>query len=444
MNSAKVLRFGIAGILSIALAGLLLKPAPQTEFYPNREKVIFWHMWSGEWQPIVESACQRFNKSQTKYEIIPLAIPPTGADTKFLLTAAGGKAPDLVSQWMPVKGAWTDKGLLTPIEEVMTPQEKTRFLAEAYPIIKKQSYEDGKIMAAVASIDVYALYVRTDQLKAAGYSLSDIPKTLEKFIVWSRKFDKKNNEGGLSRIGFLPQYGDRYVALFQGNFGTDQNPELDNPINRKAFTFVSEQNKIIGYDKVQRFISSQAADAGINAPLLVGNFTMILDGQWRVKQAKDFAPNLDYAVVPMPNPEGIPGPASMTSANYLMIPKAAQNKKGAWEFIKFWIGFDDPEAGAQNMAEMGWLPYSEKVANSKTYQKYLKDYPEFATFVDLMKSPYLATPPSGPFQAFVSDQLWKVDESVTRGNETATLALEKAQKAIDIEIQRQRKLGNGS
>lgn len=412
-------------------------PSPAMEKYPGREKVYFWHMWSGEWQPIVERACENFNKSQEKYEVVPLAVPPADAATKFLLSSAGGHAPDLVSQWMPVKGDWADKGLLLPIEDVMTPQEKERYLNEAYPIMKKEAMYRGKLVCAVASVDVYALYVRLDHLKAMGKTLADIPTELHAFVDWSRQFDVRGADGSLKRIGFLPQYGDHYVALFNGTFGDEDHPKVDTPENLLGYQFIYDEVRKLGFGEVQRFSSSQAADAGATAPLLVGNFSFILDGQWRVKQAKDFGPQVPYAVVPMPAPKGYKGPASITNANYLMIPKAGKCPKGAWEFIKYWIGFEQPEIGAKNMREMGWVPYSPVVAKTKTYQQYLADFPQYATFIQLMESPYLATQPPGPYQAFVVDQMAKIDQSVSRGTETPEAALKRAQKAIDVEIQHQ-------
>lgn len=427
-------------IAALGLLAFVGQPDPMKRKYAGREKVVFWHMWSGEWQPIVEDACKRFNESQTKYEIVPLAVPPGDADTKFLLSSAGGHAPDLVSQWMPVKGSWFDKGLLYPLEDIMTPDEKARYEQEAFPVMKKHAYARGHLVAGVASMDMSALYVRLDQLEEAGYTLADIPQNLEEFNDFARKLDRRDKNGKLTRIGFLPQWADAYIALYHGGFGTDDDPKLDTPENRRAFEFMYSTIKGLGFDEVQRFMSSQAADTGVNAPLLAGNFSMILDGQWRVKQAKDFAPQVRYAVIPMPAPKGLPGPASMTGANYLLIPKAGHCPKGAWEFIKFFIGFDDAETGAKNMASMGWLPYCQRVADSATYRKYLADYPQYATFVEMLKSPYLSTMPNGPDQAFVMDQLTKAQDGVVRGNIEPVPALEAAQKAIDAEVLRKRRL----
>jgi multiple sugar transport system substrate-binding protein len=47
-------------------------------------------MWTAEWKVVVERICDRFNKSQDRYEVIPLSVPGTAADSKFLLAAADG------------------------------------------------------------------------------------------------------------------------------------------------------------------------------------------------------------------------------------------------------------------------------------------------------------------------------------------------------------------
>lgn len=429
-----------ATVLSGAL-WLARVPDPLRQHYPSRVKVVFWHMWGAEWQPIVEDACKRFNDYQTQYEVVPLSIPSGDAGTKFLLSAAGGDAPDLVSQWMPIKGSWADKGFITPLEDVMTPKEKEDFLRDAFPIMKKHAMVRGHLVCGVITIDVGGLFIRTDQLKEAGYTVADVPRDLESFMAFARKLDRKDKDGTLKRVGFLPMGADNYVALFGGNFGTEDAPTLTTPQNKAAFQFMSQELGKVGFDKVKRFLSSQAADQGATAPLIAGNYTMMLDGQWRVKQVLDFAPKLQYAVLPMPGPKGAPPMASMTGANYLLIPKAAHSKQGAWAFMKFWMGITDPEIGGKNISDMGWLPYSQKVVNSKTYQAYLKKVPQYKTFVDILASPNLKTPAEGPLQAYVGDQLASLDSKIGQGKNPDE-SLKQAEDAIQAELLRQRRLGH--
>ena len=429
----------LAGVAALVVLG---PPAPPVQHYPNREKVIFWHMWTGEWQPVVEGIVKRFNESQTQYEVVPLVVPPEGALQKFLLSASGGKAPDLVSQWNPVEGTWTDRGLVRPLEEIMTPDEAARYRSEAYPVMRAHATYKGKLMAMIAGVDVSAVYYRLDQLKEVGVDKDHLPQTLEDLVALGEKMDRRDKDGNLTRIGFLPQSWKVMVPSFGGSFDNDGKMIFDTPANRRAAEFVVAGQKRLGFEKVSRFMSSQAADTGITQPLIAGNFSMLIDGQWRVKQTADFAPNLDYCITPIPPPKGGKPLASMTDPNYLMIPTSAHCPKGAWAFMKYWIGMDDAEAGGKNTSDMGWLPYCKRVATSNAYQAYLKKYPRYQTFLDLVASPNLQRFPVTGLQSYVSGEITKAEESTGRGTLGPDQALKGLEKTVVDEMARQRRLGN--
>lgn len=436
----------VKAVLS-ALAGLavvaILAPAPApTQHYPQRQRVVFWHMWGNEFQPVVENIAKRFNESQTEYEVVPRFVPADGAMTKFLLSASGGKAPDLVSQWNPVLGTWSDRGLITPLEEVMSPEEVARYKREAYPIMKAHATYKGHLMAMIAGVDVTAVYYRLDQLKEVGVDKNHLPKTLEELMALGERLDRKDAQGHLRRIGFLPSSWKVLVPSFGGDFGTSEHMTFDTPANRRAAEFVVANQRRLGFENVSRFNASQAADTGMTQPLIAGNFSMLLDGQWRVKQTADYAPNLDYCISPVPPPKGGKAMASMTDPNYLMIPRASTCPKGAWAFMKYWIGVDNAEAGGKNTADMGWLPYCDRVAHSTNYQAYLKKYPRYQTFLDLVASPNLQRFPVTSLQSYVTAEVGKAEDSTSRGTLTPEAALKGLDRTIDDELARQRRLGN--
>lgn len=400
-------------------------------------------MWSGEWLPVVENICKRFNASQTKYEVIPLQIPADGSETKFLLSAAGGTAPDLVSQWNPILGSWSDRGLIRPYDDLMTPEERARFLREAYPVMRKHALYRGHIMALIAGVDVQACYYRLDHLKEIGRDQNSLPQSLEELQAISKQLDKFDENGRLRRVGFLPRYFEQLVPSFGGSFNIGSDLQLGTEPQRQSMRFIVDNFKRLGFDKITRFNSTLAADTGATAPLIAGNFSIMLDGQWRVKQTAQFAPNLSYCVAPLPPPKGGHPLASFTSANYMVIPRAGKNPQGALAFVKYWTGMDDAEAGAANVVDMGWLPYCDRVARSKAYREYLRKYPNFAPFVELVKSQYLEIPPQGPLQSFIMDQVQKANDVATRGSLTADQAIDTLVKAVTDEQSRQRRLGHG-
>ncbi|MGV3614697.1 MAG: extracellular solute-binding protein [Fimbriimonas sp.] len=437
------LRAMLAGALAL-VAVAILAPAPAPlEKRKEREPVYFWHMWSGEWLAVVENICKRFNDSQTEYEVVPLQIPAGGSETKFLLSAAGGATPDLVSQWNPILGMWSDRGLIQPWDAVMTPEELARFKAEAYPAMQKHAFYKGRVMALIAGLDVNACYYRLDHLREIGLDEKSLPKTLEELTEVAKRLDRRDDQGRLRRVGFLPRYFEQLTPSFGGSFNEGSEPKLGTPEQRRALGYIVDSFKRLGFEKVTRFNATQAADAGANAPLIAGNFSIMLDGQWRVKQTAQFAPNLEYCVAPLPPPRGGHPGASFTNANYMVLPKAARNPKGALAFVKFWTGMDDAEAGARNVVDMGWLPYCERVARSAAYREYLRKYPKFTPFVDLIRSPYLEVPPQGPLQSFITSEITMANETTTRGSKDADAAIDTLVANVNKERERQRRLGRG-
>ena len=137
----------------------------------------------------------------------------------------------------------------------------------------------------------------------------------------------------------------------------------------------------------------------------------------------------------------------MTDPNYLMIPRASTCPKGAWAFMKYWIGMDDAEAGGRNVADMGWLPYCDRVAHSKAYQAYLRKYPRFRTFSHLVASPNLQKFPVTSLQSFVTTEIGKAEEAdADRGHPRLAGQSGPARgwtiDTVADETARQRRLGN--
>jgi multiple sugar transport system substrate-binding protein len=297
-------------------------------------------------------------------------------------------------------------------------------------------------MALVDGLDLAAVYYRADHLKEVGIDGNHLPKTLEELVDLGKKLDKFDSSHHLTRVGYLPKGFTGYVAAFKGKFNENGHIVIDTPENLRAMKFLEENNKRLGFDEVTRFTSSLAADAGPTIPLIEGNFSIMFDGEWRVKQVAQYAPDLPYYLAPLPPPKDGNANACMSSPNYLMIPTAAKDPQGAWEFAKFCVGFLHPEDGGRNMGDMGWLPDDPEIAAAKSYQAYLKKYPPYRVFVDLMTSPNLEIPPRGPMQGYVMDQFSKAEDGVLRGSQTSEDALKTVQSNYVAELARLKRLGD--
>ena len=448
--AARRVRWAAAVLAAVALVALFAAPSasPTEPKYPRRIPVRLWHMWTAEWAVVVERICQRFNESQDTYEVIPLSVPAQGADSKFLLAAVGGDPPDVMAQWNPVIPTWAENRLLTPLDELMTAEERERFEREAYPVVKKLGYYKGRLYGITTGMNAFALYYLPAHFRDAGLE-PEIPPTLEELVAVGDRLKRVDAAGHLSRIGYLPTHGLGGMfgisPVFGGGFydwktGT---VTIDTPENLRTLRFLVEQRRKLGFDEVVRFesgLNTQSFAGGW--PFIGGAYSATQDGQWRVEQIRKYAPRLQYRTAPLPPPRegGVPL-AGASNGNFLIIPRASRNPKGAFEFVKFWTGVARPERAAEFYTWGGWLPISPAVVNAPIYQEYLRKNPQFKTFVDLIASPHLEVYPPVPYQVFLMDQITRVEDLAVRGTLTPEQALQRLKVALEQERTRRRQMG---
>ncbi len=446
-NLKRWIRTIVAVAMALALVGLYFAPQRATREtalrkYPNRIPVRFWHMWSAEWKDVVDHIVDQYNKSQDKYEVIALSVPGTSGDTKFLLGAMGGDPPDVMAQWNPVIPTWAEGGLLTPYEELMSPEEKALFDRDAYPIVKRIGRYKDKTYGIPIGVNANAVFYLPKALREAG--IEQFPKTWEELVTDSAKMTKYDSHGQLTRLGFLPGPWAVTMALFGGglyDFKSNQ-LTLDNPANLRCLESLVALRQRDGYEQVQRFqsgLNTQSFAGGW--PFIAGYYAAAVDGQWRVQQLAKYAPDLEYATAPIPAPLGGAPGAGFSGGNFMVIPRSGKQKAGAWDFVKYWSGLTNPERAAQFYVDGGWLPLSDKIASAPIYKKYIHDHPQFQTFVDAVRSPDLTAQPPVAYQVFINDKVTKVEDLALRGEISPKAAVQQLSEEVHREIARRKELG---
>lgn len=437
------LRLVLASVAAVVIAGVLFSPRPQTQRMPDRIPVRFWHMWTAEWEVVVNEIAEEFNKSQDVYEVIPLSVP-NSADSKFLLAVTGGDPPDVMAQWNPVIPTWAESQLLTPFDDLMGPDLLKRFRREAYPAAQRIGMYKGKIYGITIGINAFAIYYRPSLFAEAGLDPERFPATLEELDRVAERLHKTDRKGELTRIGFIPSNFLHYAPIFGGGFYDWKTGEVkvNTPENLRALTYLADTRERMGYERAIRFSSGLDTQSFAGGwPFIGGSYAATVDGQWRVEQLRKYAPNLDYKTVPVPPPSSGAPLAGVTGGNFMIIPRGAKNPKGAWEFIKFWSGLENPNRAAAFYTKGGWLPLWPEVTNAPVYQEYIRKNPEYATFVKMLASPNLAPVPPVPYQVFLFDQILRAEDRAARGILTPQQALDNLERELTKELARRRELG---
>jgi multiple sugar transport system substrate-binding protein len=435
-------------VVAVALAALLLffrgesAPGAAAAPRPGRIQVRFWHMWTAEWKTVVDRIVARFNDSQAKYEVVALSVPPAGADSKLLLAAVGGDPPDVMAQWQNVIPTWAKSGLLLPLDELMSEPDRQTFAREAYPVVKQLGTYRGRLYGLAIGVNAWACYYRLDHLRELGIEPAQLPTTLEGLVELGRRLDRVDQQGNLTRLGFLPQWFQMYAPLFGGGFYDAERQELTlaTPENLRALSYLSAERQRLGSDRVTRFDSAQNSGFGLEWPFVTGSVSITVDGQWRVEQLARYAPRLEYGVMPIPPPAGGKQLAGFANGNFMIVPRGAKQAAGAWQFIRFWSGLADASTAAELYTWGGWLPGLSSVADAPAFQQYLQKYPQFRAFVQLLPSKNQQTLPPVPFQTFLLDRIGAADEATMRGLLTPRAALGRLEREVSDERERLRSL----
>ncbi len=442
---AKRLKAWLVWGLCVAISIVVFASGYQTpREFPQRKMVRFWHRWQGDWEKQVNKIVAAFNESQTEYEVVPISIPGGGSEAKFILGVIGGDPPDLMSMGSGSLPNLASNGFLTKLETMMTPEEKKSFFEESYPAIRDTGMYKGSCYGITIGADLMALYVNVKQLREAGFDPDNFPKTLEELEEMGLKLNKYDAKGNLTRLGFLISDLGYVSNAFGGGFNVDERGELqlNTPQNLRALQDIVDYRKKIGFDNVVRFQSSlNDIEGAASWAFMHGDLTITYNGQWRVEELRKFKPDLEYRVYPIPPPKDGKPLAGQVGGNYMIIPTSAKQKEGAWEFLKFWTGLNNPDRAAKFYNMGGWLPYSPAVANSPTYQKWLKENHQFQAFLDILASPNCKAPPPIPNLSFLNDLIGRAENQAVLGAVTPKQALIELEAKFLEERKKRRSLG---
>ena len=426
-------------VLMLTVLGGCNEP-PVTDLH-ERETVIFWHFWGGRDRPIVEGIVKRFNESQDRYTVRAIALPGSNLDLKFFLSVAGGDPPDLLNHDEPVVADWAHRGVLTPLDELANADELERLHQWLFPTAWQLGEYDQQLYALCNGLDIRALYCNKTLLDEHQL---DLPTTIDDLDRIAETIAPADEPSGRMRMGYLPHPGRLWAwgVVFGGNFADlqadDPNRQItaDSPKIAEALDWMAGYSRRYGPGEVAAFRSGEQALTGAAFPLLANRrYAVVMDGQWRVRDiaeaqaaaAQSGQPIDEFAVTPLPSPAGGRRDAGWVNGNFFVVPRQARQKQGAWEFMKFWVGFEGSAAGtAQACADGGWIPVSQSVVQQPAYQQALVQQPLLSEFVRLASSPNQLPVPPLPVGSIYNQQVTQAAQDVLYRGDDPEQALRRA------------------
>jgi len=345
---------------------------------------------------------------------------------------------------------WAQRGVLTPLDELASPAELEQLATWLFPAARELGTYDRRLYALCNGLDIRALYCNKTLLDEHRLAL---PQTIADLDRIAATIAPAEGSVGRQRMGYLPDPRRLWAwgVVFGGSFA-DWNAEQpqdmitgDSPEIVAALTWMAGYSRRYGPSEVAAFRSGEQALTGATFPLLADRrYAVMMDGQWRVRDLAEAQAALaergetldEFVVTPLPYPVGGRPNAGWVNGNFFVVPRQAKHKQGAWEFMKFWVGFEKNAAGAaEACASGGWIPVSPAVVEQPAYQQALERWPLLKKFIRLAASPNQVPVPAVPVASLYYQRIVQAAQAVLYRGEDPQTALRQATDQVRARLQ---------
>lgn len=368
----------IVTLMAVSMVSLLLLTSCTEAKSASGPKVVnWWYYHKGLEAEILEESIERFNASQTEYEVKGFSVPDK---QKYIVAMSGNDSPDLIELSNQEVITYQSNGLLENLSEI----------ADANNFDFDIIYDDQTKIANTVTGAMYGMpyaavviqmFYNKDILEEIGET--EPPTTMEDLYEMAVKATKLDANGNIDVLGYplFPLASSRQEGIYAfGGRWVDEADGITITANSQGVIDSLEMNlkyrELYGIDKVQRFVATGNTNRYTPQDIFfAGKQLFRFDGPWLAKQIFDNNPDVNYGVALIPgtreNPELIGSSRYETVS--LSIPIGAKEKEGAFEFAKFLVVED-----AKNVClGFGQLPTNKQLYDDADLLSSNEVFPDF-------------------------------------------------------------------
>jgi ABC-type glycerol-3-phosphate transport system substrate-binding protein len=144
---------------------------------------------------------------------------------------------------------------------------------------------------------------------------------------------------------------------------------------------------------------------------------MITEGEWQVTFTKKYAPDLDWGVAPIPQPEGVEplmySPTSVADS----IPAGARHRDAALKYLR-WFYQPRPDGSPSPASDYSLAIHNIPPRRAEAMHERFTGDPKFRVFVEGLLERKVVQYPVSPVTQFFLDQMIRNREYVIRYDKT--------------------------
>lgn len=323
-------------------------------------------------QPDTQAVMDAFNSSQGAVNATLEVVSWPDGKNVLLTQISGGQPPDIFNgsgQWLL---EFQSAEELAPLDELMGEELLANFWASG---IQAMSV-GGQIWGMPYFLDPRGLYYRTDLFEEKGL------KAPETWADVREAAKAIHNPPAVYGMGLGP--GDYWWYAWVGAIGSGNNlsrwtedghSRVGDEEGMRAAQFLAD---IVLTDQTsQPSPASANRDADLQPLFLGGQMAILETGSWMPTIIKNDAPDLKYALAPLPVAEAGLKHANAFWPDCVMMAKQSQNKEAAAELLKFMF---NAENRLQFALQRGVIPERVDVGQDPGYLDPNDPITEFKTF----------------------------------------------------------------
>jgi len=440
-----LLRCGCRALIALAGAALVGCAAKAEREGPVR--ITYWEKWTKFEGKACADMVAAFNE-EYKGRIEVKLVTVSQIERKLLVAIAGGNPPDVAGSYTFCVYPYADRNALLLLDERLKKAGITR--DDYIPVYWDMCEHRGKMWALPTTPATLALHWNKRLFREAGLDPERPPRTIEELDEYAEKLTKRDEDGSLIQVGFVPQEPGWWNWAWGHWFGGElwdrrERITTDCPENIRAFEWIQSYSRKYGTDDIRRFASGFGNFSSPQNAFLSGQVAMELQGVWMHNFIEQFAPGMEWGAAPFPS--AVPGLANVTvaDADVIVIPRGSRHPEEAWEFIRF----VNSQRGMEILC-MGQRKFSPlKKVSDRFWEEH--PHPFIKLFRDLAESPNVVyAPKTGVLREYQREMANAFDRvrnfdpaSSGRSDPPRVLGAvrERLQRSLDRELRRLRRRG---
>lgn len=324
---------------------------------------------------LMDELIKEFEAANPGIKVKQTTFPYDQYNEKVATLVPAGRGPDVINLYYGWVPKYVDSGYLQPLPKSEFSHEKIE--SEFFPLVEAVKL-DGEYWAIPTAVRTLALFYNKDIFEKAGLDPNSPPKTWDELVEYAKTTTVREDNGKLITAGMAWELGGqlhnwyRDALIYQAggqDLSEDRKQILwdDSDAGLEAFRYLMEF-------RTKHEVGEKGFYENDVTAFKTGNAAMNVDGSFRLGTLAKDAPDLNYAIAPLPSHQEKATQSSFW-ANGITKNVEGEKLEAATKFLDFLTSKDVMERWIDNIGE---LPAKQEVALQDKY----KNDPLYGPFIE--------------------------------------------------------------